>query len=265
MASKRFTQDNEDATRLPEHMVRVGYDADTSQYTFRDSHDGTLYTSEPGSEYGTLHPVAPSNTTSRPQAFEEIDPESPPSHEDLNAPKTFQEFLPPSLMTSPSAGVDQAPKRNGVGSKLFRRSTLSPNANSTFNETRANGSAQPSATGGHASRHTRHRSDDISHRGSGGSAPDNGNGEGSWAPTRANSKIRKAVNISGVVQNLKRSVSSAVQRKKYPGDRESESSRGSAMGSYLELDEENDDKALLVDKDRLGMDKRAVNGRSSGY
>jgi hypothetical protein len=35
-------------------MTRVGYDADTQRYTFRDA-DGSLWESAEGSRYGTLH------------------------------------------------------------------------------------------------------------------------------------------------------------------------------------------------------------------
>lgn len=37
-------------------MKRIGYDADTQVYTFRD-HDGKLYKGEPGANYGVLTPV----------------------------------------------------------------------------------------------------------------------------------------------------------------------------------------------------------------
>lgn len=44
--------------RSPEDdgMQRIGYDADTQIYTFRDAGDGTLWESEPGSRLGRLHP-----------------------------------------------------------------------------------------------------------------------------------------------------------------------------------------------------------------
>ena len=38
----------QDSYRLPEGMVRVGYDADTQQYTFRDMTDGSRWTGAPG-------------------------------------------------------------------------------------------------------------------------------------------------------------------------------------------------------------------------
>lgn len=40
----------EDEYRLPEGMVRVGYDADTQQYTFRKGNE--LWLGQPGSYYG---------------------------------------------------------------------------------------------------------------------------------------------------------------------------------------------------------------------
>jgi hypothetical protein len=41
---------------LPEGMQRIGYDADTERYTFRDA-DGNLYESAPGSRFGELRPA----------------------------------------------------------------------------------------------------------------------------------------------------------------------------------------------------------------
>lgn len=45
----------QDEERLPEGMQRIGYDADTQQYTFR-AQDGTIYESAPGNRYGELTP-----------------------------------------------------------------------------------------------------------------------------------------------------------------------------------------------------------------
>ncbi|KAI0181164.1 carbohydrate-binding module family 50 protein [Hypoxylon sp. FL1284] len=46
-----------DEERLPEGMQRIGYDADTQTYTFRDS-DGSIWESAPGNQYGQLHRVS---------------------------------------------------------------------------------------------------------------------------------------------------------------------------------------------------------------
>ena len=43
----------QDDYRLPEGMKRVGYDADTQKYYFRDS-DGSLWESAEGNQYGEL-------------------------------------------------------------------------------------------------------------------------------------------------------------------------------------------------------------------
>ncbi|KAJ6520556.1 hypothetical protein C8R45DRAFT_1086407 [Mycena sanguinolenta] len=52
----RWTQYDEDAYRLPEGMVRTGYDADTGCYTF-SSRGGGTYTGIPGSYYGPMYPM----------------------------------------------------------------------------------------------------------------------------------------------------------------------------------------------------------------
>ncbi|KAK0446960.1 uncharacterized protein EV420DRAFT_883166 [Desarmillaria tabescens] len=102
----RWSQHAEDSRRLPEGFQRIGYDADTMQYTFTDTH-GKLYRSAPGEEYGTLTPVAAS--TDRPGAFS--DGENPKANNSSTsgpAPKlTFSDFLPTSAMTSASSSPDQ--------------------------------------------------------------------------------------------------------------------------------------------------------------
>lgn len=53
---RRFSVDG-DNSRLPDGMTRVGYDADTQTYTFRDT-DGSLWEGPPGCEYGHMTRVA---------------------------------------------------------------------------------------------------------------------------------------------------------------------------------------------------------------
>lgn len=48
--------DYQEDNRLPEGMIRIGYDADTAQYYYSDR-DGTVYEGAPGAEYGLLLPV----------------------------------------------------------------------------------------------------------------------------------------------------------------------------------------------------------------
>ncbi|KAI1396756.1 carbohydrate-binding module family 50 protein [Hypoxylon fuscum] len=52
----RWSQYDTDEERLPEGMQRIGYDADTQTYTFRDA-DGSIWESAPGNRYGQLHRV----------------------------------------------------------------------------------------------------------------------------------------------------------------------------------------------------------------
>ena len=44
----------QDSYRLPEGTTRVGYDADTQTYTYKDSSDGSLWEGPAGSRYGKL-------------------------------------------------------------------------------------------------------------------------------------------------------------------------------------------------------------------
>ncbi|KAK3369249.1 hypothetical protein B0T24DRAFT_357335 [Lasiosphaeria ovina] len=50
----RWSHLDTDEERLPPGMTRVGYDADTQIYTYRDT-DGIIWEGVPGSQYGTLH------------------------------------------------------------------------------------------------------------------------------------------------------------------------------------------------------------------
>ncbi|KDQ62850.1 carbohydrate-binding module family 50 protein [Jaapia argillacea MUCL 33604] len=52
----RWTQYDEDSYRLPEGMKRVGYDADTQKYSYRDR-DGSLWEGPEGASYGELTQV----------------------------------------------------------------------------------------------------------------------------------------------------------------------------------------------------------------
>ncbi|EJD03795.1 LysM-domain-containing protein [Fomitiporia mediterranea MF3/22] len=59
----RWTQYDEDDYRLPEGMKRVGYDADTQKYTFRDQ-DGVYWEGPEGAEYGELRKVGQESRSS---------------------------------------------------------------------------------------------------------------------------------------------------------------------------------------------------------
>ncbi|KAF1919174.1 hypothetical protein BDU57DRAFT_512115 [Ampelomyces quisqualis] len=66
----RFPDLDADEHRLPEGMQRVGYDADTECYTFRDA-AGKFFESARGSRYGDLRPA----TSAVPQATHDTPPE----------------------------------------------------------------------------------------------------------------------------------------------------------------------------------------------
>lgn len=52
----RWSQFNEDSTRLPVGITRIAYDADTTRYMFQDMH-GRRYIGAPGEEYGVMVPI----------------------------------------------------------------------------------------------------------------------------------------------------------------------------------------------------------------
>jgi len=53
----RWAYYDTDLERLPEGMERIGYDADTQQYTYRDS-DGSIWNGASGARYGSLTKVS---------------------------------------------------------------------------------------------------------------------------------------------------------------------------------------------------------------
>lgn len=54
----RYSHYDTDEERLPENMTRIGYDADTQVYTYRDETDGSIWEGAPGSRYGQMHRVS---------------------------------------------------------------------------------------------------------------------------------------------------------------------------------------------------------------
>ncbi|KAF0328060.1 hypothetical protein K4K61_003505 [Colletotrichum sp. SAR11_59] len=60
----RFSRYDTDEERLPDGMQRVGYDADTQIYTYRDA-DGSYWEGAPGNEYGQLTQVSNGGGPSR--------------------------------------------------------------------------------------------------------------------------------------------------------------------------------------------------------
>lgn len=78
---RRYDYDTDDE-RLPEGMVRVGYDADTQVYTFRDT-DGSLWEGPPGCQYGRMTKVT--NAPKPPSRMASFDVEPGGAAIDINA------------------------------------------------------------------------------------------------------------------------------------------------------------------------------------
>jgi len=53
----RWAYYDTDSERLPAGMERIGYDADTQEYTYRDS-DGSIWRGASGARYGSLTKVS---------------------------------------------------------------------------------------------------------------------------------------------------------------------------------------------------------------
>jgi len=102
----RWTQYDQDSYRLPQGLIRIGYDDQSQRHFFRDTNSGRIYQGEPRAEFGgVLTPTVPfdeesmvwgkpgrSTTRNLPT---NLDTTSPP-------PKSFSDILPPSLIASSS-------------------------------------------------------------------------------------------------------------------------------------------------------------------
>ncbi|KAJ6481848.1 hypothetical protein C8R45DRAFT_1003241 [Mycena sanguinolenta] len=149
----RWTHDQEDATRLPEGVKRIGYDADSARYKFCDR-EGNIYLGPPHEDYGALTLVGktsrpPSSSDDRPQAFasEKSRPElsvDVPVHAPPGSGSTFHDFVPAHLIASPSSAGSTLSSHPGsplAGASRFRdavrRTALPPMANVVNNVKRS--------------------------------------------------------------------------------------------------------------------------------
>jgi hypothetical protein len=104
----RFSHYDTDEERLPEGMQRIGYDADTEIYTYRDA-DGSIWEGPPGSRYGHLTRVSSPQV---PPAHagggedDDDDPEAPPPYRpvDQASPRAHANGYAP--LTTSSAGAE---------------------------------------------------------------------------------------------------------------------------------------------------------------
>ena len=107
----RWSYLDSDEDRLPSGMTRVGYDADTQVYTYRDSDDGSYWEGAPGCRYGKLHrvraatPPLPSITVPTTIAGDEApyvlhDPDVS-SDDDSDLDQGFSEKTDAATLTSP--------------------------------------------------------------------------------------------------------------------------------------------------------------------
>ncbi|KAJ3716627.1 hypothetical protein C8R42DRAFT_645272 [Lentinula raphanica] len=125
----RFTQYEEDASRLPEGFQRVAYDADTQRYTFRDS-NGALYQSASGETYGKLTPLS---DPSRVEAWRYDETGKARERLEVSTSKlSFHDILPPHAITSARSSSSptspSTPTSSNSDSSYPSPSSLSPRA-----------------------------------------------------------------------------------------------------------------------------------------
>lgn len=87
----RWAQLDSDEERLPEGMVRIGYDADDETYTFRDQRDGSIWESAPGCRYGGLHKISEGTRTNNNQ--QSTTPAPPPPYSDAAPNASFTDII----------------------------------------------------------------------------------------------------------------------------------------------------------------------------
>ncbi|KOS22083.1 hypothetical protein ESCO_001962 [Escovopsis weberi] len=94
MSPSRYDEDS-DEERLPEGMTRVGYDADTQTYTFRDA-DGSYWEGAPGCRYGRLTRVG-QGPAAADDAEADVDDSAPflsRPHDQGSGPSWRQDMMP---------------------------------------------------------------------------------------------------------------------------------------------------------------------------
>ncbi|KAJ7057198.1 hypothetical protein C8F01DRAFT_940229, partial [Mycena amicta] len=106
----RWTQQDEDSTRLPPGVKRIAYDADAARYTFCDE-EGNLYLGPPHEEYGVLTMVKRGTgiknvEQDRPGAFADKGMKLEVVPHGNSDGSTFHDFVPAHLITSPSSSAD---------------------------------------------------------------------------------------------------------------------------------------------------------------
>ncbi|KAF8892860.1 hypothetical protein CPB85DRAFT_1230453 [Mucidula mucida] len=85
----RWTQYDEDEYRLPEGMERIGYDADSQTYTFRDA-DGSIWKGAEGAEYSEMTKVSDAPSAADADAENDVDLEALPRRADGYQPLAHQ-------------------------------------------------------------------------------------------------------------------------------------------------------------------------------
>ncbi|TDL28090.1 hypothetical protein BD410DRAFT_713127 [Rickenella mellea] len=101
----RWTQYDEDDYRLPEGMKRVGYDADTQRYTYKDQ-QGATWIGPEGSQYGDDHEELVVDGTN------EVDLEaSAPSRGDGYQPMATEDVSEPDGSAPPRLRLNASPYR----------------------------------------------------------------------------------------------------------------------------------------------------------
>ncbi|EHA52386.1 hypothetical protein MGG_09548 [Pyricularia oryzae 70-15] len=113
----RWSHLDTDEERLPEGMVRIGYDADDETYTFRDERDGSIWESAPGCRYGRLRQISEGTRSNvgqqRPRAST-MPMAPPPPYSDEAPNASFTDILRAHAADMARAQPPAAPQRSST-------------------------------------------------------------------------------------------------------------------------------------------------------
>ncbi|KIY51533.1 hypothetical protein FISHEDRAFT_37011 [Fistulina hepatica ATCC 64428] len=103
----RWTQYDEDDYRLPEGMTRIGYDADSGRYSFRDR-DGSVWEGPQGAEFGEMTRVSGPEPSTNP-------------HADAGDVEAGDNTFPPSTRADGYHSLAPMAETKGVNAQAYRQ------------------------------------------------------------------------------------------------------------------------------------------------
>ncbi|KIY49735.1 hypothetical protein FISHEDRAFT_72369 [Fistulina hepatica ATCC 64428] len=124
--SSRWACYDDDFYRLPNGIERIGYDADTGRYTYRETNTGHVFECRPGER---IQPPGKEAADSR--GMFESSSRLPRNREGGSSISSFRDILPASAVTSASVRTEKKPSRINT---LVRKATTFQRAARSFKD-----------------------------------------------------------------------------------------------------------------------------------